>query len=68
VSSAALKALVDAVDATGGLESEGATIYPAADPDWIDLADVYLTACIELELHPLIDGKRVSTLYSSGWR
>jgi hypothetical protein len=50
-----LKDLVATINATGGLiqESDG-TYVPLADPEWFDLAYVYLDACETLGLDPKI--------------
>ena len=54
---AAMKALCDTVEATGGLIEDSYGSYPAADPDWADLADAYLMACKALDRKPTIEVK-----------
>jgi hypothetical protein len=55
---AALKALVDAINATGGLVSSGpVSVAPAADPEWVDLGDAYLLACEALGVTPFPHAK-----------
>jgi hypothetical protein len=52
---AALQAFIESIEVTGGcLRDEGGEVAPVGDPDWIDLADVYLRACAALERTPLI--------------
>jgi len=49
----ALRKFVDAVNATGGLVvNDAGETAPAADEDWIDLADAYLAACEALGVEP----------------
>ena len=51
----ALKAFVDAIDATGGVRRQSDGCYvPVADEDWIDLGDAYLDACIALDRKPIV--------------
>ena len=51
----ALQQLVDTINATGGLvAADDGFLAPAADPEWIDLAPAYLSACKALGLDPLI--------------
>ena len=50
---AALRQFVDTVNATGGLVvNDAGETAPAADEDWIDLADAYLAACEALSVEP----------------
>jgi len=55
----ALSALIETVEATGGLTNVGPderpSLAPAADDDWLDLADAYLLACKALNRLPKID-------------
>jgi len=51
--------LCDTIDAAGGLEHAddddvNGRLVPVGDPDWIDLAEVYLAACDVLGREPLI--------------
>lgn len=47
--------LIDTVNATGGIAYGGdGNPYPLGDPDWIDLADVYLAACQEAGVAPKV--------------
>jgi len=42
---AILRALVDTIDVTGGtVENEDGDTAPAADPEWVDLGNLYLRA------------------------
>ncbi len=51
----AIQALIDTVEATGGLiEFENGDLAPCADRDWLDLADAYLLAKEELGQVPMI--------------
>lgn len=53
---AALKAFVDAIDATGGVvEFENGEIVPAVDEEWLDLGDAYMQACDALGVEPKIE-------------
>lgn len=50
-----LKNLVDTVTDTGGVyENPDGTHSPVGDPDWVDLADVYLAACAVLGIEPRV--------------
>jgi len=52
----ALLALVDTINATGGLvEFEDGELAPAGDEEWCDLADAYLAACEALDVEPKIE-------------
>ncbi len=51
---AALLALVETIDATGGVVYDGRNHGPIADEDWIDLADAYLKACHALGREPKV--------------
>ena len=52
---AALRALVDTINATGGLiEHEDGSRAPAGDPEWIHLADAYAMACEALGVAEVI--------------
>ena len=54
--SRALRQLVKTVNSTGGvLRLPNGCVVPKADEDWIDLGDVYLQACKELNVKPVID-------------
>ena len=47
--------LMDTVEAVGGVRpNQDGTYSPLGDPDWIDLADAYLTACHECGREPKI--------------
>lgn len=47
--------LIDTINVTGGvIQFPNGTFGPAGDPDWIDLGDVYLAACEENGVKPLI--------------
>jgi hypothetical protein len=47
--------LIETVESTGGVISyEDGTHAPAGDPDWIDLGDAYLRACLEHGREPVI--------------
>lgn len=47
--------LVDTVEAVGGVRpNPDGTYSPVGDPDWIDLADAYLSACQECGREPRI--------------
>ena len=51
---AALRQFVDTINATGGLVvNDAGETAPAADEDWIDLAEAYLAACEALGVEPL---------------
>jgi hypothetical protein len=51
----AAQRLVSTIETTGGLIGHADSLCaPAADPDWIDLADAYLQACAELNRTPMI--------------
>lgn len=51
---AVVEALVDTVELKGGVFKTPYDDYaPVADPDWLDLADVYLEACHALNRSPL---------------
>ena len=50
---AALRQFVDTVNATGGLVvNDAGETAPAADEDWLDLAEAYLAACDALGVAP----------------
>lgn len=50
-----LASFCSAIEAVGGVvECEDGTTGLAVDPDWIDLASVYLRACAILERDPLV--------------
>jgi hypothetical protein len=50
---AALKAFVDAINATGGVvSSETGIMVPVAEREWSDLGDAYATACKALGVPP----------------
>ena len=52
--------LIEAIEASGGITRIGKGLYgPVADSDWTDLAQVYLVACIEKCVDPLIAGANV---------
>jgi hypothetical protein len=53
-------ALVQTIEATGGIEGNGENddLAPCGDPEWVDLASAYLTACTALDVDPLVNGKR----------
>ena len=47
--------LMETVEAAGGVRpNPDGTYSPVGDPDWIDLADAYLTACHECGREPKI--------------
>lgn len=47
--------LMDTVEAAGGVRpNPDGTYSPVGDPDWIDLADAYLTACHQCGHEPKI--------------
>jgi len=49
----AAQMLIDAINNTGGLVALPKGLYaPVADPEWIDLAGVYLQACSEKRVEP----------------
>ena len=51
----ALTAFINTVNATGGLvRLEDGTYGLEVDPDWIDLADAYLSACNALARQPMV--------------
>lgn len=51
----ALLSLIDTIDSTGGvIEPKGGMWYPAADEDWVDLAEAYVEACAALGTEPKI--------------
>ena len=46
--------LIEAIEASGGITRIEKGLYaPVADPDWTDLAQVYLVACAEKCVEPL---------------
>lgn len=49
----ALQALVDTINATGGVE-QAIEVTPAADPEWVDLGEAYLLACAALGVEPKV--------------
>jgi hypothetical protein len=52
-----LRALVKAVDVTGGLVADPYNknvLVPEADHEWSDIADIYLRACALLGAKPLV--------------
>lgn len=52
----ALRALIDTIEATGGLMRDPkGTLVPVADDDWSDLASVYLDACEAMGITPKIE-------------
>ena len=54
--SRALRQLVETVNVTGGvIRLPGGYVAPKADVEWIDLGDVYLEACRELGVEPVVD-------------
>lgn len=54
--SRALRQLIAAVNVTGGvLRLPSGCVAPKADEDWLDLGDVYLQACKELGVEPVIE-------------
>lgn len=51
----ALLSLIDTIDSTGGIiEPAEGMWYPAADEDWVDLAEAYVEACAALDTTPKI--------------
>jgi hypothetical protein len=47
--------LIETINATGGITRlENGSYAPAAHPEWTDLAQVYLAACIEKCVFPII--------------
>jgi hypothetical protein len=55
----AAQALIETINATGGLMSlPDGNHAPQGDPEWIDLAESYLTACREKDVKPMIDYRR----------
>ncbi len=51
----ALHGFIETIEAVGGcLRDGGDTVAPAGDPDWLDLADVYLRACRAMGREPRI--------------
>ena len=54
--SRALRQLVEAVNVTGGvIRLPSGCVVPKAGEDWIDLGDVYLEACQELGVKPVLE-------------
>lgn len=51
---AALNAMVDTINATGGVIPDGSGFAPAADEEWLDLGGAYALACEALGMIPLI--------------
>ena len=50
-----LNNLVQTIDVTGGVvKGLNGYFYPAADEDWSDLGDVYMSACTALEIDPKV--------------
>lgn len=50
----ALRALIDTIEATGGIVRDPYRGLPVlvADEDWIDLADAYISACEAMGVEP----------------
>ena len=54
----ALVEFVGDIEATGGVfYDDNGNLYPCADPEWSDLADSYLMACVALNRKPLVAGE-----------
>lgn len=51
-----IRRFVNCIDSTGGVVPCGTSglFAPNADPDWVDLGDVYFTACAALGHEPVI--------------
>lgn len=52
----ALFQFIEAIDATGGVESLPSGYAPAGSPDWTDLGAAYIVACRALGRTPRIVG------------
>ena len=51
----ALASFCSTIEMTGGVRQEGTGLYaPVGDPDWIDLGEAYLEACLALDRLPKI--------------
>ena len=49
----ALISFCDTVDAAGGVDRDEMGLYaPVGDPDWVDLGEAYLDACLALDRLP----------------
>ena len=47
-----LRELCDTVDAAGGVLYRNGLAVPLGDPEWIDLGEIYLDACLALGRAP----------------
>jgi hypothetical protein len=61
---AALRKLIDTIEATGGVSDTSDGYEPEGDPEWTDLGDAYIAACAALDVVPLVDGKREPGLWA----
>lgn len=53
---AVLVGLVNTIESTGGvLENRRGHLLPVADPEWIDLGDVYKSACEALGRQMMVE-------------
>jgi hypothetical protein len=50
----AVDQFIEAINATGGITKLEGFYAPVADPDWTDLAEVYLVACTEKHVFPVL--------------
>ena len=54
----ALISFCDTVEAAGGVERDEMGLYaPVGDPDWVNLGEVYLDACLALDRLPKLMAK-----------
>jgi hypothetical protein len=57
----ALRLLVETINATGGLIRDyKGQLAPAADEEWLDLAEAYTLACDTLGVEPVIEDSEFS--------
>lgn len=53
-----LREFIDAIEVTGGvIQQENGICYPVADPEWSDLANIYLRACEVAGTQPMVTKK-----------
>lgn len=55
----ALMEFIAAINATGGLQqdtkADGKPLVPVGDPEWLDLAEAYVSACEAMHLTPVVE-------------